>query len=383
MEIIKWDRAPQEPLLAVLVKQLQAVDQRLFLHWAAPVTAQPAVKNLLAKLDLPQAAGADGIDFVLPAPALPVLVKWVRDQWPTDGVLAKSLDRLTAARAICWRAGRFNFDLTRRPLVYGILNVTPDSFYDGGRFRDPAAMATQVEKMVSAGATVIEVGGQTTKPGGFREVPPAEELARISPAIKLLRAHYPQVAIAVDTYKRPVMAGALELGVDIINDVNAFTDDPGKLALLRDRSTGLVTMHSSRSHDYENLTESMHEFFAHNLAALTAAGIDRERVVLDEGIGYAKVADGYQDFAMMRSIDHLQDFRRPLLVAISRKGFGKRLFNLAKEDRLAVTLVAEAYMYLHGGRVLRVHDVAETTQLVKMLDAIEQGYWHRGFGAPD
>lgn len=383
MEITKWQQTPADPLLAALVTQLQTVDQRLFLHWAVPVQDQGTVTKLLAQLDLPQAKGVGGIDFVLPRPALPVLVRWAREQWPADAQLAASLTQLTQAQAMHWQAGRFNFDLTQQPVVYGILNVTPDSFYDGGRFQEPAAMAAQVAKMVAAGAQVIEVGGQTTKPGAVREVPAAEELARIRPAIQLITRRYPQVAVAVDTYKLPVMAGALKLGVDIINDVHAFTDDPAKLSLLRGRTTGLITMYASPTHTYTNLTQTMHAFFTQNLAQLRAAGIAADRIVLDEGIGYAQHLDGYQDFAMMRNLDQFQDFRRPLLVAISRKGFGKRLFNLAKDDRLAVTLIAEAYMYLHGGRVLRVHDVAETTQLVKLLTTIEQGYWRRTVAGAD
>jgi Dihydropteroate synthase and related enzymes len=110
---------------------------------------------------------------------------------------------------------------------------------------------------------------------------------------------------------------------------------------------------------------------------LTAAGIDRERIALDQGIGYSKVADGYQDYAMMRNIDQFNYLGRPMMVAISRKGFGAKLFGLKKDDRLPVTLIAEAYMYLHGGRILRVHDVEETVQLTKMLDTINAGYWQR------
>ena len=140
---------------------------------------------------------------------------------------------------------------------------------------------------------------------------------------------------------------------------------------------GMVTMHSSRTHDYDNLTVAIQKFFEQNLGTIAAAGINLERVVLDQGIGYAKIADGYQDYAMMRNIDQLNYLHRPIIVAISRKGFGQKLFNLAKEYRLDVTLIAETAMYLRGGRVLRVHDVEETSQLVKMIDTINNSYWFR------
>jgi dihydropteroate synthase len=137
-------------------------------------------------------------------------------------------------------------------------------------------------------------------------------------------------------------------------------------------------MHSSRDREYGNLTVEMKHFFEHNLAKISEAGINLDRVIIDEGIGYSKVADGEQDYAMMRNIDEFRYLNRPIMVAISRKGFGKKLFDLPKDERLPITLIAETYMYLHGGRVLRVHDIEETRQLVKMIDTITAGYWQRG-----
>ena len=257
------------------------------------------------------------------------------------------------------------------------MNITPDSFYDGGRYNTPEAMREHIRQMVAAGADVIEVNGQTTKPGRYKEVSPEEELARIVPGIKMLQKEFPNVAIAVDTYKLPVMEKVLAMGVDIINDVRAF-DDQRKLLLLKNSRAGLVTMHSSRDREYGNLTVEMKHFFEHNLAKISEAGINLDRVIIDEGIGYSKVADGEQDYAMMRNIDEFRYLNRPIMVAISRKGFGKKLFDLPKDERLPITLIAETYMYLHGGRVLRVHDIEETRQLVKMIDTITAGYWQRG-----
>lgn len=294
----------------------------------------------------------------------------------SDENLAAGIQAISSRYEVHWQAGRFNFNVTTQPIIYGIMNITPDSFYDGGRFQDPVAVEHQIEKMVAAGANVIEVGGQTTRPG-FVEISATEELQRISNAVDLIKTKHPQIAVAVDTYKLPVMREMVALGVDIINDVNAFTDDARKLSLLAPLTTGLLTMHSSRQTEYDNLTAEMRRFFEQNIQEITAAGVDRQRIALDQGIGYSKVADGYQDYAMMRNIDQFNYLGRPLMVAISRKGFGAKLFGLPKDERLSVTLIAEAYMYLHGGRILRVHDVAETVQLTKMLDTISAGYWHR------
>ncbi|WP_125705607.1 dihydropteroate synthase [Lacticaseibacillus daqingensis] len=344
-----------------------ARDRSVLLRFDISATEAGALSRLFAQFDLVHTANS----AIVPLTALAPLEQALARRWPQA---AAQVAALREAHRVLWQAGRFTFDVTARPLLYGILNVSPDSFYDGGRFVDQADMKAQVAQMVAAGVDVIEVGGQTTRPG-FTAITPAEELARIVPVLEFLRAEYRELPLAVDTYKLPVMTEALALGVDIINDVNGFTDDPGKLALLANSSAGLLTMHSNRDSEYTDLTHEMRQFFTANLAALEAAGIARDRIALDQGIGYAKVADGQQDYAMMRNLDQLNDFHRPLMVAISRKGFGARLFGLAKDDRLPVTLVAEAAMFLKGGNILRVHDVTETAQLIKMLRTIETAYW--------
>ncbi|WP_461212873.1 dihydropteroate synthase [Lacticaseibacillus sp. GG6-2] len=343
-------------------------DRQLLLQFTATPAQMPALEALWHQFDLVFEAPQVLVPLAAVAPLAEALVSLGFADAAAD--LTAIYDR----HRIWWQAGRYRFDVTDKPLVYGILNVSPDSFYDGGRFVAPEAMRAQVQAMVTAGVDVIEVGGQTTRPG-FTPVTPEVELQRVAPVLAFLRQAFPDLPIAIDTYKYPVMVAALEAGVDIINDVNAFTDDPRKLALLAPEKVGLLTMHSNRDREYSDLTREMRDFFTTNLAALEAAGIAGERIALDQGIGYAKVADGQQDFAMMRNLDMLNDFKRPLMVAISRKGFGAQLFGLAKDDRLAVTLIAESAMFLRGGNILRVHDVAETVQLRKMLQTIESAYW--------
>lgn len=375
MKLENWHLAKEAPAFAPLFNDLLVTHRSLALKWTFPAPAQTAVRDLLAGFDLAVVDLPTGLGFVLPQSAWPTFAKRVGERFASDAPLQADLAALQAEQAVWWQAGAFRYNLTTTPLVYGILNVTPDSFYDGGRYAQTDAMIAQIEKMVAAGADIIEPGGQTTKPGGFVEVEPDEEWRRIEPAIKLIKARYPQVAVAVDTYKLPVMERALAAGVDIINDVNGFETAAKRHLLSQYHHVGLVTMHSSRGHEYHNLTAGMVDFFRANLQALQAAGIAAERICLDQGIGYAKVADGYQDFAMMNNVAALNQFQRPIMVAISRKGFGQRLFNLPKDERLGVTLIAEAAMYLAGGRVLRVHDVEATRQLVKLLDTIKQSYW--------
>lgn len=376
MNLKKWNfNQSSEPTTQILANLVNKQGW-LPLIWSEMGNKKKQVRLLLSQFDLTiveLAGGAFG--FVLPISAWPTFTQRVRKQFADDQQILADLVNLEVTIAVYWQAGRFHFNLTKHPLIYGILNITPDSFYDGGRFNSHSAMVKQIEKMVAAGADIIEPGGQTTKPGHFVEVTPEEEWRRIAPAIELIQDRYPQVAIAVDTYKLPVMERALAAGVDIINDVNGFETAEKRQLLAKYSKVGLVTMHSSRGHEYENLTNGMKKFFKANLAELTAAGIDRERICLDQGIGYAKVADGYQDFAMMNNLAELNEFHRPIMVAISRKGFGQKLFGLPKEKRLGVTLIAETAMFLAGGRVLRVHDVEETQQLVKLIETIKSSYW--------
>lgn len=329
--------------------------------------------NLMGDLDAVVTVTGNTVQTLVNEAALPVLEQQLSRQFDNN-VLAKGVGTIRQQREIHWQAGRFDFNVTAKPLIYGILNVSPDSFYDGGRYHDMDSVLKRAGEFAQAGVPVVEIGGQTTRPH-FTEITPETEIQRVMPYIKAIKSQYPDLGIAVDTYKLPVMKAVLDEGVDIINDVNAFTDNPDKLPLLALSNVGLLTMHESRAREYDNLTTAMTDFFKTNLNALKHAGIDEQRIALDEGIGYAKVADGYQDFTMMRNINQFLPFERPIMIAISRKGFGHKLFGLAKEDRLSVTLIAEAYMYLHGGRILRVHDIEETKQLVTLLDTIEGSYW--------
>ena len=370
--------ASLSPLASAIYDKLAHNQQMLFLTWECEddeLTNQ--VAHFLNHFDAAIAHLKGKVEFMLPLTAFHLMSHRATSKWPTDKELCRSLAKIAANHTVYWRAGRFDFNVSAKPIIYGIMNITPDSFYDGGRYNTPEAMREHIRQMVAAGADVIEVNGQTTKPGRYKEVSPEEELARIVPGIKMLQKEFPNVAIAVDTYKLPVMEKVLAMGVDIINDVRAF-DDQRKLLLLKNSRAGLVTMHSSRDREYGNLTVEMKHFFEHNLAKISEAGINLDRVIIDEGIGYSKVADGEQDYAMMRNIDEFRYLNRPIMVAISRKGFGKKLFDLPKDERLPITLIAETYMYLHGGRVLRVHDIEETRQLVKMIDTITAGYWQRG-----
>lgn len=360
----------------VLLDQVQK-EQKLVLNWNnVPSDYMQKVIDFIDHFDTSYEVKESSVQFLLPLIAIKPFINACEKTWNNDSNLLESINSIARENTIIWKAGRFCFDTIDKPIVYAILNITPDSFYDGGRYQTEEQIKKHVEEIINAGADVIEVGGQTTKPGGYVEITPEEEISRVIPTIRYIHDNYPQIAVAVDTYKIPVMKAAIEAGVDIVNDVRAF-EDPEKVKLMAESNVGLVTMHSNRDTEYDNLTKVMCEFFTNNLRMLIDGGIDKDRIILDQGIGYAKVADGEQDYAMMRNINQLNRFGRPILVAISRKGFGKKLFNLDKEDRLPVTLVAETAMFMAGGRVIRAHDIAETKQLVDMIDVINRNYWFK------
>lgn len=259
-------------------------------------------------------------------------------------------------------------------VIYGVLNVSPESFYNGEFVSTKVdTMVSRAGEMLTLGADVIEVGGQTTKPG-YVELTTTEEISRISPVIKGIKQRFPEAIIAVDTYKYEVMVMAVALGVDIINDVNGFVDDERKGPFLAKKKVGLLTMWNPRKQAVTHCQQEMHDWFAENLTILTAYGIDRRRIALDPGVGYAKNSNVHQDLAMMNTIAHLQDFRRPIMTAVANKGWAKFLLDLPKNKRADVSLIAANEMFRRGARILRVHDVQSAKQMVQVVQAISGSF---------
>jgi dihydropteroate synthase len=292
-------------------------------------------------------------------------------------VNSEALEAWLAQNNYTWRVGnRTLYDA--KGIVYGVLNVSPESFYNGDQVADVTTMVARAGDMLANGADVIEVGGQTTKPGYVAaglELSPTAEIDRIAPVIAGIQQQYPEAIIAIDTYKYDVMVKAVELGVHIINDVNGFTDDERKLPFLAQHEVGLLTMWNPRGVQVQALITEMQAWFTDNLAAIEAAGISLDRVALDPGVGYAKNSDVRQDLAMMNTIGHLQRFVRPVMTAVANKGWAKFLLDLPKYERADVSLIAAHDMFMRGARILRVHDVRSAKQMVQVTSAISESYW--------
>ncbi len=263
------------------------------------------------------------------------------------------------------RCGRFEFDLGQ-PLVMGIVNVTPDSFSDGGRHHQADQAIAHGLALRDAGAHILDIGGESTRPGSS-PVPEEEELARVLPVLEGLV--HTGVALSVDTMKPRVMQAALDLGVDMINDVGGFAA-PGAWAAVAPTHCGLCIMHmrgtpQTMQQDpvYGDVVSEVAAYLHARMAAAMANGIARERLCIDPGFGFGKTVD--HNLALFKNLGHLADMA-PVLVGLSRKSILGALTGKGTADRLLPSVVSALLAARRGASILRVHDVAETVLALKL-----------------
>ena len=272
-----------------------------------------------------------------------------------------------------WRVGERAFDCSERTLVMGILNVTPDSFSDGGRFLDRAAAVAHATRMVDDGADILDVGGESTRPGS-NAVSVDEELERVLPVIERLAELHPAIPISIDTRKASVAAEALAAGAAIVNDVSGGAD-PDMFDVVRERDAAVVLMHMrgdpttmQEAPRYDDVVGEVHEYLRQRIEAAELAGIDPERIAIDPGIGFGK--DLEHNLELMRRVDVLLDLGRPVLVGPSRKRFLGTILDVPEDDRVEGTIGAVVWLVSHGAHLVRVHDVKEVVRAVRVADAI-------------
>jgi dihydropteroate synthase len=260
-----------------------------------------------------------------------------------------------------------------RPQVMGILNVTPDSFSDGGRYGQRDAALRHAESMVLAGATLIDVGGESTRPGALR-VSPAEELERVAPVVEAIAAGL-DVIISVDTSTPAVIRESARLGAGLINDVRSLRRD-GALEAAADSGLPVCLMHMrgepgtmQQSPDYADVLSEVRDFLAQRIAVCAAAGIAAERIILDPGFGFAKTLE--HNLSLFKRLESLLDLGRPLLVGVSRKSMIGGVLGHEVGERLFGSLALAALAVTKGAHILRVHDVAETVDVLRMIAAVE------------
>lgn len=260
-----------------------------------------------------------------------------------------------------------------RPQVMGILNVTPDSFSDGGRYGQRDAALRHAEAMLQAGATLIDVGGESTRPGA-RAVSPVEELERVAPIVEAIASEL-DVIISVDTSTPAVIRETARLGAGLINDVRSLQRD-GAVDAAADSGLPVCLMHMrgepstmQQSPQYPDVVAEVREFLLERLAACAAAGIGAERVILDPGFGFAKTLE--HNLSLFKHLQALHALGRPLLVGVSRKSMIGKVLGHEVGERLYGSLALAALALSKGAHILRVHDVAQTVDVVRMIAAVE------------
>jgi len=271
-----------------------------------------------------------------------------------------------------WHCGRFQFDL-RRPLIMGIVNATPDSFSDGGRFFDSATAIAHAHRLIEEGADLIDIGGESTRPDST-EVGVDEEMERVLPIIDALGGG--TVALSIDTSKPAVMRAALERGASIINDVRALRT-PGALEVVLASDCGVVLMHMQGTPQtmqidphYEDVTAEVGAFLSERLLRVAGAGVARERIVVDPGFGFGKTHE--HNFELLANLAELSAVGRPVLIGISRKGMLKHATGRGVGERAVASAAAALIAVERGARIVRVHDVAATRDALAVWQVTRQ-----------
>lgn len=257
--------------------------------------------------------------------------------------------------------------------IMGIVNVTPDSFSDGGRWQAEDALAARIDQLLAEGADLIDIGGESTRPFA-QPVGEAEELARVLPAVRAVRGRS-TVPVSVDTTKATVARAALEEGADLINDVSALRHEPAMVAVVRDSGCRVVVMHRlgtpgdmQLAPHYEDVVAEINRFLAGRIAWLEEQGVDRSRVIVDPGLGFGKTLTHNLD--ILRKVESFKQHGCPVLIGHSRKSFLGGLLDLAVAERDPATAVVSALLTGRGVDILRVHDVRASRQAVLLAEAL-------------
>ncbi|MCG9638857.1 dihydropteroate synthase [Vibrio sp. Isolate34] len=263
-----------------------------------------------------------------------------------------------------------------RPHVMGILNVTPDSFSDGGKFNSLDNALQQAERMVQAGVSIIDIGGESTRPGA-PDVSLEEELARVIPAIKAIRAKF-DVWISIDTSKAEVMRQAVEAGADLINDVRAL-QEPGALQVAADANVPICLMHMKgqprtmqTNPSYDDVLQDVEAFLQERVEACEAVGISKEQLILDPGFGFGKTIE--HNYHLLAHLEKFHTLGLPVLAGMSRKSMIFKLLDKAPADCMVASVTCATIAAMKGAQIIRVHDVEDTLEAMKIIEVMNNNH---------
>jgi dihydropteroate synthase len=272
-----------------------------------------------------------------------------------------------------FRARQFEFAFPRPALVMGVVNVTPDSFSDGGKFLDVNAAVTHALKLAAQGAEILDIGGESTRPGA-EPVSEAEEMRRVLPVIEQLTGRV-KVPVSIDTMKAAVARAALAAGASIVNDVAANRQDDAMWRGVVEFGAGYVCMHACGTPQtmqsnpvYADVVREVGDFFQERLGRLNASGVAADQVVLDVGIGFGKTME--HNLQLLANLRSFTTMARPLLIGVSRKSFIGQLLGVGLHERLPASLACACLAIESGAQIIRAHDVGQTVQAVRMAEAV-------------
>ena len=258
------------------------------------------------------------------------------------------------------------------PKVMGILNITPDSFYDGGKFTEETKILKQVEKMLEEGATFIDIGGCSTRPGA-KDISEEEEKKRVLPAIEAILINFPQIIISVDTFRSSIAKIAVEAGAAMVNDISGGSLDKKMPEVVASLQVPYILMHMQGTPqtmaslaNYENLLKEMIDYFHQKINVFQALGV--KDIIIDPGFGFAKTID--HNFELLRKLEYLRILEKPVLVGLSRKSTIWKTLSIQPEEALNGTTALHTVALLKGAGILRVHDVKEAMEVVKLIKAL-------------
>ncbi len=270
--------------------------------------------------------------------------------------------------------GAKTFDFSEKTHVMGILNVTPDSFSDGGYFCDIRTALTHVERMINEGADFIDIGGESTKPGA-KPVPLEEELKRVIPVITEIKKNF-FVPVSVDTYKADVAKRALDAGADMINDISAMRFDPEMKKTVADAGVPVILMHikgtprdMQKNPKYDCVVTEIFDYLKEAVDEAEAAGIKSKNIIIDPGIGFGKLLD--HNTEILKKLSEFKALRKAIMIGVSRKSFIGQLTGADATDRLNGSTAANVVSVINGANLLRVHDVKETIHAIKIAEALK------------
>lgn len=267
------------------------------------------------------------------------------------------------------RIGNKEFAIDKHTYVMGILNVTPDSFSDGGRWTQQDKALKQVEKMLTEGMDILDIGGESTRPG-HTQISVEEEIARVVPMIEAVKRRF-DIPVSLDTYKALVAQAGIAAGADLINDIWGLKYDNDMAGVIAESGVACCLMHNRKNAEYQNLMQDVAADLAESVDIAGNAGIAKDKILLDPGVGFAKSYDN--NLEVIHSLEKLKELGYPLLLGTSRKSVIGLALDLPVQERLEGTLVTTVFGVLKGCAFVRVHDVKENVRAIRMAEAILQG----------